>query len=157
MSLTAWEQQALDSMTDRLAGSDPNLVGLLTTFTRMASGEEMPASEAIRADSRRAIRCSRCKRRHPGRDNGSRHPGPVHRRVGLQWVVLLLWLLTTVTLITVTLILNHGGAKSACPGFLVTACADSAPAHSSRPTSHKTVTNQAPHPRAVRTEQAEPL
>lgn len=59
MSLSAREQQALDSITDRLAGSDPELAALLTGFTRLASGEEMPPREKIRAGSPPAIRCSR--------------------------------------------------------------------------------------------------
>ena len=37
MSLSAWEQQVLDSIKDDLAGSDPRLVALLDTFTRLAS------------------------------------------------------------------------------------------------------------------------
>ena len=59
MSLSAREQQALDSITGRGADSDPELAALLTGFTRLASGEEMPQREVIRAGPRRAIRCSR--------------------------------------------------------------------------------------------------
>jgi hypothetical protein len=36
MSLSAWEQHALDSMHDGLAGSDPELSALLATFNRLA-------------------------------------------------------------------------------------------------------------------------
>ena len=68
MSLSAREQQALDSITGRLADSDPELAALLTGFTRLASGEEMPQRERIRAGPRRAIRCSRRQRRHPRGD-----------------------------------------------------------------------------------------
>ena len=53
MSLSAWEQQALDSIKDGLVGSDPQLTGLLITFTRLASGEEMPVQEEILGGSRR--------------------------------------------------------------------------------------------------------
>ena len=42
MSLSPWEQHALDSIKDRLASSDPTLVARLTIFTRLASDEEMP-------------------------------------------------------------------------------------------------------------------
>ena len=45
MSLSAWEQQALDSIKDGLASADPTLVARLTILTRLASGEEMPARE----------------------------------------------------------------------------------------------------------------
>src|SRR5260370_15618238 len=47
MSLSAWEQQSLDSIEDELAGSDPKLASLLATFARHASGEEMPVREKI--------------------------------------------------------------------------------------------------------------
>ena len=43
MSLSPWEQHSLDSIKDGLAGSDPGLAALMATFTRLASGEEMPA------------------------------------------------------------------------------------------------------------------
>ena len=49
MSLSTSEQRALDSIKDGLAGSDPQLIALLTTFTRLASGEEMQAREEIQA------------------------------------------------------------------------------------------------------------
>ena len=51
MSLSAWEQQALDSIKDGLAGSDPELAALLSAFTQLASGEEMPDREKVRAGS----------------------------------------------------------------------------------------------------------
>jgi len=47
MSLSAREQQALDSIGDELAGADPKLASLLATFARLASGEEMPVREKI--------------------------------------------------------------------------------------------------------------
>jgi len=145
MSLSAWEQETLDSITDRLAGSDPKLAALLTGFTRVASGEEMPLRERIRAGSRRAVRCSRCKRRHPGGDDVRRPAARVPRRLGFRWAALLLCLLTTITVIVVTLTLSHSGSAAPCTTFWTAACADSAPGHSSRPASHETVTNQADH------------
>jgi hypothetical protein len=126
MSLSAWEQQALDSITDRLAGSDPKLAALLTGFTRLASGEEMPLRGRIRAGNE--------VRRAAGRVSG---------RLGLQWAAVLLSLLTAVTVIVVTLALNHGRSQGSCTTFWYAACADSAHAHSSRPASHETVTGQA--------------
>ena len=65
MSLSAWEQQVLDSIKDRLASSDPTLVARLTIFARLASGEEMPAREKIQARSREAVRRSRPDRCMP--------------------------------------------------------------------------------------------
>ncbi len=151
MSLSAWEQQVLDSITDRLAGSDPKLASLLTGFTRLASGEEMPLREKIGAGSRRATRRSRCKRRHPRGHQVHRPAGRMSRHLGFQWAVLLVSLLTTVTVIAVTMALNHGRTQGACTTFLTSACTDSAPAHSSRPASRNTVTNQAAHQAAVGT------
>ncbi len=153
MSLSTWEQQALDSIKDGLAGSDPKLVALLTTFTQLASEEEMPVSERIRAAPRRAIQYSRCKRRHPRRDKVRRHTPRVYQRLGFQRAALLLWLLITVVLIPVALALNAGSRQGACTESWATVCASSAPAKSSGPVSHKTVTTQAPHQRAVRTHQ----
>jgi len=120
MSLSAWEQQALDSITDRLAGSDPKLAALLTGFTRLASGERIRAGNKVR-----------------------RAAGRVSGRLGLQWAAVLLSLLTAVTVIVVTLALNHGRSQGSCTTFWYAACADSAHAHSSRPASHETVTGQA--------------
>jgi len=142
MSLSAREQQALDSITDRLAGSDPKLAALLTGFTRLASGEEMPQREGIPAGSRRAIRWPRRQRRHRRGGNVRRPAGPASGRLGWQWAGLLLSLLTAVTVIAVTMAVNHGKSQGACTVFSYAACAKPAPARSSRPASHKTVTSQ---------------
>ena len=134
MSLSTREQQALDSIADRLTGSDPKLTALLAGFTRLASGEEMPLRERIRAGNE--------VRRTPGR---------VPRRLGFQWAVVLLSLLTAVTVIAVTFALSHGRSPGPCTTSWYAACADSAPAHSSRPASHETVTSQAAHQGAAGT------
>ena len=39
MGLSEREQQALDSIEDGLAGSDPELASLLATFTRLTAGD----------------------------------------------------------------------------------------------------------------------
>jgi hypothetical protein len=134
MSLSAREQQALGSIADRLTGSDPKLAALLAGFTRLASGEEMPPRERIRAGS-----------------EVHRTAGRVSRRLGFQWAALLLSLLTAVTVIAITFALNHGRSPGTCTTSWYPACADSAPAHSSRPASHETVTNQAAHQGAAGT------
>ena len=101
MSISAWEKQALDSIKDSLACSDPTLVARLTIFTRLASGEEMPAREKIHAGSGRTVRRS---------------------RLGVQQAVLLLWLVTTVALIAVALA-YHRGSQGTCTGSWATLCA----------------------------------
>ena len=45
MSLTEPETQARGSIADGLAGSDPLLASMLTIFSRLAAGEEMPARQ----------------------------------------------------------------------------------------------------------------
>src|SRR6516162_8831809 len=52
MSLTEPETQALGCIADGLAGSDPRLASMLTIFSRLAAGEEMPAREKTRARRR---------------------------------------------------------------------------------------------------------
>jgi hypothetical protein len=129
MSLSAWEQRNLDSIKDGLAGSDPGLATLLATFNRLASGEEMPTLEKVRASSREVTRCPGRKRRYPRWGTGDR----VYQRLGLQWAALLLWLLITISLITVGLVLSRGGGQSACPRSWAVICVDSATAHTSHP------------------------
>ena len=120
MSLSTREQQALDSIKDDLAGCDPALVARLTIFTRLASGEEMPAREKVHAGSRRAVRRSRPQPRH------TRQP---YRRLGLQQAVLLLWFVITIALIAIALACNRGGSQGTCTGSWPTSCtgATSAP------------------------------
>ncbi len=113
MSLSVWEQQALDSIKEGLTGSDPMLVGRLTIFTRLASDEEMPTREKIQAGSRRPVRQSR--------------PGPpptrrVDQRLGLPQAALLLWLVTTLALIAVALACSRSGSQGPCTGSWATLC-----------------------------------
>ena len=124
MSLSAWEQQALHSIKEGLAGSDPMLVARLTIFTRLASGEKMPAREKIRVGSRRAVQHSRPEPRHTRR---------AYQRLGLQQAVLLLWLVTTVALIAVALAYNRSGSHGTCAGSLATFCTGAASAANSAP------------------------
>ena len=49
MSLTEPETQALGAIADGLAGADPRLASMLTIFSRLAAGEEMPARAKTRA------------------------------------------------------------------------------------------------------------
>jgi hypothetical protein len=66
MSLTELETQALGSIADGLAGSDPRLASMLTIFSRLAAGEDMPARQKTRVRRRRpAARRPRRARRHP--------------------------------------------------------------------------------------------
>ncbi len=120
MSPSTWQQQALDSIKDDLASGDPTLAARLTIFTRLASGEEMPAHEKIHVGSRRAVRRSRPESRHTRRG---------YHRMGLQQAMLLLWLVTTVAAIAIALACSHSGNQGTCTGSWATSCtgATSAP------------------------------
>ena len=64
MSLSTQERQALRSIEEDLSGSDPKLVSLLATFTRLTAGEDMPAREKTPA-GRATTRHSHRRRRPP--------------------------------------------------------------------------------------------
>jgi hypothetical protein len=118
MSLGTWEQQALDSIKDGLAGSDPELAALLTTFSQLAAAEEMPARMTLRATSRRAVRGSRQRR------------GRAYQRVALRYA-LLVWFLITATMIGAAVALSRGDVHSACPrSWWAAACASQVPSSS---------------------------
>jgi hypothetical protein len=128
MSLSAWEQQALDSIKDGLAASDPKLASLLSALSRLASGEEMPTREAIRVGPWRAARRPSRKRRHRA-DQVARHVQRVRQFLGSRRTALLLWLAITAILIAVALVLNNGNAPATCAYSWAMDCTNSAPAH----------------------------
>src|SRR6516164_2308 len=96
-----WEHQALDSINSALGDSDPKLAAQLAMFGQLASSAEMPGHEKIRS----------ALRHPPHRRRRARTP---HRRLGPPQAAVLIWLLTSVALITVAAILSHGGPPS-CP------------------------------------------
>ena len=85
MSLSPWEQDALDSIKTGLADSDPGLVARLAMFTRLAAGETMPVRDKLQVASREAVQ------------RGA-------RRLDLSRTMLLVWLVTTLTLIAAALV-----------------------------------------------------
>jgi hypothetical protein len=119
MSLSTWEQQALDAMKDDLASCEPALAARLTIFTRLASGEEMPAREKIQAGPRRAVRRSGPEPRHTRR---------AYQRLGVQQAALLLWLVTTVALIAVAVACTRGGSQGTCTRSWAPFCTSAASA-----------------------------
>jgi hypothetical protein len=144
MGQSAREQQALDSIKDWLARSDPRLVALLTTFTRLASHEEMPARDPIRAGSAGATGCPCGRRRCPHR---ARALGPVGRmclRLGVQHALIAVWMLITGGLITLGVVLGHGGGQGAYAPLWAVSGAASTSVHGPRPTAHKTPSRRAP-------------
>lgn len=155
MTLSAREQQALDSIKGRLAGSDPELAELLCAFNRLASDEDMPDREKIQAGSRRALR--RLRRGPWGSSLRS-----VCKRLAFQRPALLLCLVTTavlmaVVLVAVTLALTAGGDHGTCTEeTVVLVCAGPTTGHSPSSPSHNTTTSQAPKQPAAGIPQAGP-
>jgi hypothetical protein len=136
MSLSAWEQQALDSIKDGLADSDPQLAALLTAFTELASGAKMPAREKIRASSRWVIKGRRRNGPNPNAGKVHRYAFRIRRCMSLQAAAVLIWLSVTAAVIGVALILSHGGGQAACTGSWVTFCAHATSTSGPFPASH---------------------
>jgi len=122
MSLSAWEQQALDSISEELTDSDPRLTALLATFTRLVSGEEMPAREKVPPG----------RRRRPRRGKVRQHARRVYLRLGFRRAALLLWLLVTAMLITVGVTVSSA-SQGGCTDLWITI---SPPSYNTGPTGH---------------------
>jgi hypothetical protein len=111
MSLSARHRQALHSIEEGIAESDPGLAGLLREFSRMMAGEEMPTAERGPAGRRRIARLlHRITRRR-------RVPGP-------SWLptMLVLWLLLIGTFVA-ALAVSHIGLRGPCSTVIPTRCA----------------------------------
>jgi len=111
MSLSEREQQALQSIEDRLADADPRLASMLAAFTRLTEGEAPPTRE------------------NAGTAPGSRpHRSVPSLRVRPRWqhAWALLWLGTVAALIALALVLGQGSGGVACAPLTI-ACARQAP------------------------------
>ena len=102
MSLSAWEQDALESIKNGLADSDPALVARLAMFTRLASAEDMPVREKIQA-----VKLGVARRRRR-----------LYHRLGVGRAMLLLWLVTTLTLVTAAV----ASGRARCAGSWGSLC-----------------------------------
>ena len=121
MSLSEREQQALDGIENRLVGSDPKLATLLSAFTRLTSGEAMPAREEVRMRVGWARRLGRRARRF------------LAAYEGLGRAMALLWVLIAVGLIALAVGLSGGGSGRACIGSWPRVCAAPLLVHPSHP------------------------
>jgi hypothetical protein len=117
MSLSAWEQDALDSIKNGLADADPALVARLAMFTQLASGEDMPVREKIQAVKQQVAR----RRRR------------MYQRLGVGRGMVLVWLVTTLTLITAALASSRGDGPRSCAASFATLCGATAAAQPSQP------------------------
>ena len=123
MRFTEPETRALGSIADGLAGSDPRLASMLTIFSRLAVGEEMPAREKTRVRrGRPAAHHPRRARRHPRRATARSQARRLHPRLGWQQAMLLLGAVICAALLTAALVLNASG-HTTCARPLGTACA----------------------------------
>jgi hypothetical protein len=117
MSLSAWEQDALDSIKNGLADADPALVARLAMFTRLASGEDMPVREKIQAVKQQVAR----RRRR------------MYQRLGVGRGMVLVWLVTTLTLITAALASSRGDGPRSCAASFATLCGATAAPQPTQP------------------------
>jgi Protein of unknown function (DUF3040) len=136
MGLSEREQQALDSIEDGLAGSDPKLASLLATFTRLTAGDALPPREKIRACPGRPG----ARRRYHCLDLGPRRPRRPRTGLGWQLAWPLLWLVVSIALIAL-IAGTSGGGGGACYGWTVSACTGQAPARAA----HAAVAGAARH------------
>ena len=122
MSLNQPETQALGVIADGLAGSDPRLASMLTIFSPLAAGEEMPARQKIRVRRRRpAAHRQRRARRHPRRGIARPQPRRLHPRPGWQQAMLVLGAVICAALLTAALALTASG-RTTCARPMGTAC-----------------------------------
>src|SRR5215813_4709446 len=120
MSLTEPETQALGAIADGLAGADPRLASMLTIFSRLAAGEEMPAREKTRVRRGRPARPRRA-RRHPRRGIAFPQARRLDPRWGWPQALLVLWAVIAAALLTAALALTASGPTT-CARPLGTAC-----------------------------------
>ena len=127
MSLDQSETQALGSIADGLADSDPRLASMLNIFSRLAADEEMPARAKTRVRRGRPPARPRRARRHPRRGTALPQVRRLYPRLGRQQAILLLWAVTAAALLATALLLNTSG-HNACIQSIGTAC-PSPPSH----------------------------
>ena len=122
MSLNHLERQALGAIADGLAGSDPRLASMLTIFSRLAAGEEMPARQTTRARyGRPAVFRPRRARRHPRRGIAVPHARRRSPRLGWPPALLVLGAVICAALLTAALALTASGPTT-CARPMGTAC-----------------------------------
>jgi hypothetical protein len=121
MSFTELERQALGSIADGLAGSDPRLASMLTIFSRLAAGEDMPARQKTRVRRGRPSARPRRARRHPRRGKARPQSRRLYARLGWQQAMLVLGAVISAALLTAALVLTASGPKT-CARPMGTAC-----------------------------------
>lgn len=144
MSLSAREELALSSLEDGLARADPKLASLLAMFSRLTSGEQMPAREKIltscRRNPRRGLRYS-CPRSVCLRARLLRlHPGFL--QMALPWLAAVM----AVALVAVALAVGRSNSGQACTSSWSATCVARVSVPSPRAALHRPTSGQATHP-----------
>ena len=121
MSLNQPQTQALGSIAAGLAGSDPRLASMLTIFSRLAAGEQMPARPAARPRRRPAVLRRRRARRHPRRGTAFPQLRRRYARLGWPQAMLVLGAVISAALLTAALALTTSGPTT-CARPMATAC-----------------------------------
>jgi len=122
MSLNQPQTQALGSIAAGLAGSDPRLASMLTIFTRLAAGEDMPVRRKTRVRrGRPGFLRPRHARRYPRRGTAFPHPRRRHARLGWPPALLVLGAVICAALLTAALALTASGHNT-CARPMGTAC-----------------------------------
>jgi hypothetical protein len=104
---------------------------MLGIFSRLASGEEMPARDRIQPI--RPLATDRVNRnRSPRRIIAPSSPRRLFRRLGWNRAAVMLWLLISVGLIAVAVAVSNRGPGQ-CVQSWGTVCTGQAPAHVARP------------------------
>jgi hypothetical protein len=95
---------------------------MLTIFSRLTAGEEMPAREKTRVRrGRPAAHRPRRARRHQRRGIASPQARRLYARLGWQQAMLVLWAVISAALLTAALALNTSGPTT-CTRSMGTAC-----------------------------------
>jgi Protein of unknown function (DUF3040) len=139
MSLSAREQEVLNSIRDRLVSSDPDLARLLGTFTWLAATEEMPGREQLGGRRRYVSRLAHMHGR-ARRGGGFQRAQRAGKRIRIIRIMIALWFLVTVALLAVAAALSSGskaapGKEPWTTGYAVSAPATWNPAHAAQPAS----------------------
>ena len=128
VGLSARDRQALASIEDGLAESDPDLVTRLDSLSRLVADEETPAP-AQRPASRLRVVVSRLARWLP-RSRGGRSTRTYSRRGS---AILAIWLAISCALIATAVTLSHVPSGRACAAMLAVHCDSPAPAGPPQP------------------------
>lgn len=128
MGLSARERQALASIEDGLAESDPDLVTRLDSLSRLVADEDTPAP-AQRPAGRLRVLVSPLARWLPG-SHDDRGTATYSRRGS---AILAIWLAISCALIATAVTLSHVPSSGACAAMLALHCDSPAPAGPPQP------------------------